>query len=74
LEISPTEVVEGKPTLVTVKVTNIGKVDGTYTAMLEVNNVERAKKDMPLSAGATESLTFEVTESISGICTLGVGG
>jgi len=74
LEVSPTEVVEGKPALVAVKVTNTGEADGVYEIVLKVNEVERAKKNIPISAGATEGVVFELVENISGLYTLSVDG
>lgn len=66
LLIDPVEVAPGEPSTVTVKVSNIGGTTGTYTAILTINEVEEERKDTSIAPGATEVVTFELSEATSG--------
>jgi len=72
LDVSPTEVTEGSPTLVTIEIENIGEADGTYTIVLNVNGIERVSKEVALSSGNTEVVSFKFTETYVGTHTLEV--
>ena len=74
LEVSPSEVVVGKPATVTIKVTNIGKAGGIYALVLKVNGTERLRKEITIDAGAIESVAFEFMENAVGVYTFEVGG
>jgi len=72
--IASVAVVEGESVVVSVGVTNIGEADGAYTAVLKINGVEEAQKDVHISAGASEMVTFELVGDTIGIYELDVGG
>ena len=74
VEIPSVAVVEGESVAVSVLVTNIGEADGVYTAVLKINGVEEAQKDVHISAGASEMVTFELVGDTVGIYELDVGG
>ena len=73
LEVSPTEVAEGTPALVIVEIENTGEADGTYTIVLKANGIEKVSKDINISSGTTEVVSFEFTEINIGTHTLEVG-
>ena len=74
IEIAPEAVVEGESVVVTVVVTNIGEADGVYSAVLKVNGVERAQKDVEISANTGEIETFELIENACGKYAVDIAG
>jgi hypothetical protein len=73
LSISPAEVVSGEPTTVTADVGNVGEVQGTYTTSLIVNDTEVETKQVLVSPGVIEPISFTMTEEIPGTYTVRLG-
>lgn len=66
LVVIPTEVVAGQTANVRADVKNIGEIDGSYTATLTVDgNVVKAR-DITISTGATEQVSFIYSTNITG--------
>lgn len=74
LNISPSEVVRGESTTVTVDIENIGGREGTYTAILTIDGMEAETKEITLAAGAKETVPFTVTQDAPGTCQIELGG
>jgi hypothetical protein len=72
LVVEPTTVVDGSLT-VSVKVTNIGEEEGTYTVDLKIDGASRQTEDVTLSGGAIQTVKFDVSETASGAHTVEVG-
>ena len=66
LVIDPTEVEPKETVTISVVVTNVGGLEGTYTVTLKINNIVEATKDVTLVGGATETVTFTVSRDIEG--------
>jgi hypothetical protein len=73
LSISPAEVVSGEPATVTADVGNVGEVQGTYTTSLIVNDTEVETKQVLVSPGVTEPISFTMTEETPGTYTVRLG-
>ena len=64
LTFSPGEVVEiGHPVVVSATVKNVGDLEGTYTVELKINGETQETKEIWLAGGASETVSFTVTES-----------
>lgn len=74
IEIDAVAVVEGESVVVSVGINNISEADGVYTAILKINGVEEAQKDIHINAGASEMVTFELVEDAVGTYDVDVGG
>jgi hypothetical protein len=74
LIISPKEAWVGDPIKISVEVSNIGDEAITYPLAFRVNNAVRETKTIQLSAGETETLETNVTESSEGTYSVVVGG
>jgi len=66
ITITPNEVATGESLTVSAKVTNVGGADGVYTAKLTINGTEVATKDIAVASGATETVSFTLTEETPG--------
>ena len=64
LTIMPEEILAGENSTVTASVENVGETEGTYHAALMVNGVEVETKDVPLTAGAKQAISFQLTEDM----------
>ena len=64
--ISPTEVSLGEEVTITVSVTNSGGTEGSYTVVLNINDVKEAEKDVTVAADGHEIVTFIVTKEQAG--------
>ncbi|MEJ2740030.1 MAG: hypothetical protein P8105_09435 [Dehalococcoidia bacterium] len=74
LDVSPAEVKQGTPAIVTVAVVNNSKIKRPSTVILKVYNIERAREDILLPSGSVQVVTFELVEDIAGVHTLSVDG
>lgn len=71
--ISPDEVMPGDDVTVTVKVENIGEVEGIYSLVLKMGQSDIASKDVTMAAGEISSTDFEIEASDSGVYQFSVG-
>ena len=74
LVVSPSEAWVGENVQISVEASNIGDEDISYLLPLRVDNANRGNKAIQLSAGATETVEFNVTESSEGTYSAIVGG
>ncbi len=74
LDIVPAEVKVGEPVTVTAKIANIGKVQGTYTAILMVNDAEVERKNVTILPEDAQIVTFKLIKDIAGTYTVKVAG
>jgi hypothetical protein len=74
LVISPDEAWVNETIKISVEVSNVGDEAISYSLPLRVNNTIRDTKTIQLSAGLTETVEFNVTESSEGTYTVIVGG
>jgi len=73
LAINPTEVESGGKVTITAKLVNSGDTEGTYTAKLFINNSATIEREVTLSAGATQNLSFVDYEEVPGIYLVTLG-
>jgi hypothetical protein len=66
LSISPTEVAVGKKVNISVLVTNIGELSGSYQVALRINNTVVATENVTLDAAATRQVTFTISQGTAG--------
>ena len=66
LRITPLRIEPKEGAVVIVNVKNTGGQPGTYKVELKVNNVTYATKDVTLNGGASQDVTFGVTEEKEG--------
>jgi hypothetical protein len=66
LVVDPIAAETGEPISVSVNVTNIGDLEGNYTANLLINNLVNNNQTVDLPAGQTSTIEFSVTENIAG--------
>jgi hypothetical protein len=72
LTVIPFEVGTGQPVNVSVSVTNIGDIRGSFTLNLTVNGVSGESKIVKLSGNGAETVQFTVTEATEGTYTVAV--
>lgn len=78
-EVGPLSVVRngvgiGEAATVSTSVTNTGGIQGTYSAVLTVDGKQAGQKDVAIGPGASESVSFQVTESVPGGYKLEIDG
>ncbi len=66
LTINPLEAEVGEPILISVNVTNIGDIDGVYSANLTINNVLRENQEILIVGKESKIVEFTVLESSEG--------
>jgi hypothetical protein len=64
----------GEAATVSASVTNTGGIQGTYNAVLTVDGKQTSQKDVAIGPGATESVSFQVTENTPGGYKLEIDG
>ncbi|HEY94936.1 MAG TPA: hypothetical protein G4O15_08375 [Dehalococcoidia bacterium] len=74
LDVSPDEIVTYEKCTVSVDVTNIGEVEGVYNINLCLNDEVVETKQVTLDGGASETVSFTVSESQPGTHTVDVSG
>ncbi|TKJ26292.1 MAG: hypothetical protein CEE41_02330 [Hadesarchaea archaeon B3_Hades] len=67
LEIGPSKVEVNEPVNISVKVTNIGGVEGSYSVVLKINGRAENVRAITLTGGATEDVTFVVIKEVTGV-------
>lgn len=76
LEISPTEIRIDEQITISVTVTNIGDVAGSYEVSLSISTgsgFEVMKQAVAVGAGASQKATFVTTKKVAGVFTASVG-
>jgi hypothetical protein len=73
LAVTPATAEPGSPVIVTVTVSNTGDQIGSTTVSLKLNGVTVDTKSVTLSAGATTTVAFTLTEDAPGAYTVAVG-
>lgn len=63
LSIEPTVAEEGEQVRISVTVTNIGNVEGTYTVMLKINGETLSTRDVTLKAGKSTTVSWSTSPS-----------
>ena len=74
LVINPDEAATGQEVTITATVTNTSEVDGTYTATLKVGGATVDTEQVTLTAEASDTVTFILTEDTAGSYSINVGG
>jgi hypothetical protein len=69
VEIQPDEKVT-----VTATVLNTGGIEGSYNAVLMVNNAKEAEKSVVVAAGSQETVSFTLSKKEAGSYTVDIGG
>jgi hypothetical protein len=73
LIIDPDVAQVGIPINVTAKVTNVGEINGNYSATLLVNNAAQGSKIVTLIGGESTTILFTVTENVKAVYTVSIG-
>jgi hypothetical protein len=74
LLIMPAVAVPSAPIVITAKVKNTGKSDGTYEAELKIDNVSEFSNTVAVPAGETQNLIFSVSRDTPGTYQVALGG
>ncbi|HEY49598.1 MAG TPA: hypothetical protein G4O13_06090 [Dehalococcoidia bacterium] len=74
LEVMPPEVPAGEKVTATANITNIGEVDGVYSANLTLAGEVVQFKEIPISAGITKSVLFSIIPDRSGTYDIALNG
>ena len=74
LSVQPLEVQPKQVVTITISVANIGGTEGSYTAVLMINDVMEAEKSLTVAAGSSQSVSFSVTREDAGSYSVGVNG
>ena len=74
LEITPKEAFQSQEVDITVKLKNIGEVDGVYEAILKIDGVEVETKTARVGPNSSGSVQFTVSREMTGTYAIDVGG
>ena len=74
LQVSPATIEAGEQVTISVEVTNTGEAVGTQTVTLKINSAVEATKDVTISAGASQPVSFTVTRDQEGDYTVDIDG
>src|SRR3990170_7176508 len=74
LTINPLEAEAGEPILISVNVTNIGDIEGVYSANLTTNNVLRENQEILIPGKESKLVAFTVLESKDGTYNVEIDG
>jgi len=74
LDVMPSEVTADNPVSVTAEVKNAGGSEGTYNAILTVDGVQVETKNVAVSPGTSEVVTFSLVKDTPGTYQIGIGG
>jgi hypothetical protein len=74
LSVSSVLAAPGEQVTISAQVTNTGGTQGSYNAILNVNDVNEAEKEITLAAGKTGTVTFTINEQKVGVYNITVGG
>ena len=70
LSITPAEVDIGQQVTISVVITNIGDLTGSYEIALKINNVVVTTKDVTLAGGASQLIAFTTARDVAGTYTV----
>ena len=71
--VAPAEIYPSGQVTVAVRIVNIGESDGTYTAVLSIDGLEEAQKEVTVKASISETLTFVVSRDKPGTYSVVIG-
>ena len=74
LSITPTTVDMGEEVTISVLVTNTGDLSGSYEVTLNIDEIAVATKTVTLAGGASERVTFTMTQGIAGTYSVTIDG
>lgn len=74
LVITPTELLRGSSSAVTVNVTNVGEVGGDYEVILKVNGEAVQTKKVAVAPGGSGTVDFSLINNEAGTFNISVGG
>ena len=74
LSITPKEIDLGESASVSVTVTNTGDLSGEYELYLKTDDVISQTKEITLTGGSSQQVTFEVTKDVAGECCVDING
>ena len=74
LSISPLEVGAGEAVTISVFLANAGEADGSYTATLKINGVIAEVREVILTGGTSETVTFDAAQDEAGTYSIEVNG
>jgi PKD repeat protein len=73
LAIAPAEIKPGEEVTISLKVTNVGDLEGSTTVELYINDVKEQSKPVTLAGGSSTTVSFSVTKTTAGSYTVKVG-
>lgn len=73
LQIKPNQITAGETATVTAVVTNSGSGSGVYNAVLSIDTVRSDSKSVHLEPGASQSISFSLTENTPGTYEVEIG-
>ena len=73
LDISPSTASGGEHVSTSVTVTNMGDLEGNYTAILKIDGAEVARQEVNLAGGVSKTVNFPVTERDAGNYSVAIG-
>lgn len=71
--IIPPEAEVGENVIINATIKNIGESDGTYTAILFIDGTRVEAKDVTISAGFVQTISFSLIKKVEGAYTVRVG-
>jgi hypothetical protein len=74
LSVTPKEVNLGESVSISIIITNSGDLTGSYEVKLKIDNVVVQTKEVTLTAGSIQNVTFSVTSDIAGTCSVDING
>jgi hypothetical protein len=74
LTFSPSTVEAGKPAVISATIKNVGELEGTYTVKLEIDGVIENTREVTLSGGTTETVSFTVQKNAQRTYTVSING
>ena len=74
LTISPAEAKIGEKVTVSAEIRNIGEITGTYRVTLKIDGIKTETKEITLSGGSSQAVSFTITENTTGTYAIGVNG
>jgi hypothetical protein len=74
LTIAPEVVDIGDNVTISVSIANTGDLAGSHEVILKLDNVEVATEDITLAAGASETVTFTISEDTDGTYAVNIDG
>ncbi len=74
LSITPKEVDFGESVSISTLITNTGDLTGSYEVSLKIDDVVAQTKEVELTGGSSEKVTFGVTKDTAGTCSVDING